>query len=119
MTAIGQNSSLSIDSTQVCNETYIVVETMPEYPGGEEELLDFLQQMKLSNNCYFNQLRRVTFVVDKNGEVRNPAVIGLEGECAEEIEQQILKMKDWTPGYQKGQPVCVQFAMPIKVRTER
>jgi len=114
LSVIGQNSTLAIDSTSVCTETYAIVESMPEYPDGEIEFFNFLRQLNLRDYCDYNQLKGITFTINKKGKVSNAFAVGLQGECAEMIEQQILKMQDWTPGYQRGQPVCVKFEMPVR-----
>lgn len=104
------------DSTQ---KKYIVHETMPEYPGGNDGLLKFLSSIvypkeairkKMSGTVY------VQFVIDEQGYVTNVVVARSSGHklLDDAAVEHVSKMERWTPGTQSGKPVSVQYVMPLK-----
>lgn len=100
-------------------EIFQVVESMPEFPGGEEARIQFLR-----DNIKYPQMAResgiqgtvyVTFVVEPDGRVTGVRVLrGIGGGCDEEAVRVVKAMPRWIPGKQRGKPVRVQFNMPIK-----
>nr|NQU89230.1 energy transducer TonB [Bacteroidota bacterium] len=100
-------------------EIFTVVESMPDFPGGDAARMKFLQE-----NIKYPQMAResgiqgtvyVTFVVEPNGSVSDVRVLrGIGGGCDEEAIRVIKMMPNWKPGQQRGKPVRVQFNMPIK-----
>lgn len=100
-------------------EIFQVVESMPEFPGGEEARIKFLR-----DNIKYPQMAResgiqgtvyVTFVVEIDGRVTGVRVLrGIGGGCDEEAVRVVKAMPRWIPGKQRGKPVRVQFNMPIK-----
>ncbi|MGC8864548.1 MAG: energy transducer TonB [Bacteroidales bacterium] len=100
-------------------EIFQVVESMPEFPGGEEARIQFLR-----DNIKYPQIAResgiqgvvyVTFVVEPDGRVTGVRVLrGIGGGCDEEAVRVVKAMPRWIPGKQRGKPVRVQFNMPIK-----
>ena len=100
-------------------EIFTVVESMPEYIGGDEARMSFLQE-----NIKYPQLAResgiqgtvfVTFVVETNGSVTDVRVLrGIGGGCDEEAVRVVKLMPKWKPGMQRSKPVRVQFTMPIR-----
>lgn len=100
-------------------EIFQIVESMPEFPGGDVARMQFLH-----DNIKYPQIAResgiqgtvyVTFVVEKDGRVTDIRVLrGIGGGCDEEAIRVIKAMPRWAPGKQRGKPVRVQFNMPIK-----
>ncbi|HAL65317.1 MAG: Protein containing TonB, C-terminal domain [Bacteroidetes bacterium 38_7] len=100
-------------------EIFTIVESMPEFPGGEEARMKFLLE-----NIKYPQIAResgiqgvvyVTFVVEPDGSITNVKIIrGIGGGCDEEAVRVVKMMPKWIPGNQRGKPVRVQFNMPIK-----
>jgi periplasmic protein TonB len=98
---------------------FIVVEDQPSFPGGEEARLKFLR-----DNIRYPQMAReagiqgtvfVTFVVERDGSVTDVRVVrGIGGGADEEAVRVVRNMPRWNPGRQRGQPVRVQFNMPIR-----
>lgn len=98
---------------------FTVVEVMPEYPGGEKEMMKFLaENIKYPTVAKENGISGkvyVTFIVDKNGLIDNITVLrGIGGGCDEEAMRVIKMMPKWKPGTQRGQAVRVQYNVPIK-----
>jgi protein TonB len=57
----------------------------------------------------------LTFVVERDGRLTNIKLLrGIGGGCDEEAIRIVRSMPDWKPGLQRGNPVRVQFNMPVK-----
>ncbi len=100
------------------DSTYIRVEQMPTYPGGNAAMLEFLQKnMKYPEQAAEEKLEGrvfITFVVDKKGKVRDAKVKRSENAVFNREALRVVSiMPDWHPGYQNGVPVNVQMAVPI------
>lgn len=95
-------------------EVFTVVESMPDFPGGDAARMKFLQE-----NIKYPQMAResnisgtvyVTFVVEPSGAVTGVRILrGIGGGCDEEAMRVIKAMPKWKAGQQRGKPVRVQF----------
>lgn len=111
---VGIGERKDMDSTPV----FQVVEEMPEYPGGMAECLKFLgQNIKYPVEAQQKGIQGkviVRFVVEKDGSISNPMVVrGISPHLDGEAIRVVSIMPKWKPGIQKGQPVRVQFTIPI------
>jgi len=112
---LNQNQEI-VEETE---KPFTIVEQMPDYPGGIDELNKFLKE-----NIKYPQMAResgiegtvyVTFVVSKSGKISNVKVLrGIGGGCDEEAIRVVGSMPGWIPGKQNGVAVPVQFNLPIK-----
>ena len=51
----------------------------------------------------------------KDGHINGISVLkGIGGGCDEEAVRVVGSMPDWKPGYDDGEPVDVEFRMPIR-----
>lgn len=97
---------------------FLVVESMPEFPGGEEALIAYL-----NSNTRFTQLAidagivgtvYVGFVVEKDGSISNVKLLrDLGGGLGEICVEVVKNMPRWTPGKQRGIPVRVTLNAPF------
>lgn len=97
---------------------FTVVEEMPQFPGGEEARMKYMQEnIKYPVDAKKKGIQGkvfVSFVVEKDGKVSDVKVLrGIGGGCDEEAVRVISNMPDWIPGKQKGEAVRVQFNTPI------
>ncbi len=100
-------------------EIFTIVESMPEFPGGQQAMLEFI-----ARNIKYPPLAResgiqgrvfVNFVVEPDGSVSNVKVIrGIGGGCDEEAIRVVQSMPKWVPGRQRGKPVRVSFNLPVR-----
>ncbi|MFN5347798.1 MAG: energy transducer TonB [Bacteroidota bacterium] len=97
------------------DDTFIVVDQMPEYPGGNEALQEYI-----SLNLKYPALKEVSgkvfvsFVVDKKGKVTDVKVKNdVDAALAKEAVRLVKSMPLWTPGKLEGKPVNVQLNLPI------
>jgi protein TonB len=99
-------------------KVFTIVEEMPSFPGGEEKMLEYI-----SRNIKYPPVARengimgrvyVTFVVDKDGKIKEAKILrGIGGGCDEEALRVIKTMPDWKAGRQNGRSVQVQFNLPV------
>ncbi|MCL2510535.1 MAG: energy transducer TonB [Bacteroidales bacterium] len=100
-------------------EIFMIVEQVPEYPGGDEARLNFLR-----NNIKYPQMAReagiqgtvyVSFTVEKDGSITQVKIArGIGGGCDEEAIRVTRMMPKWKAGKQRGKEVRVSYNMPIK-----
>ncbi len=100
---------------------FTLVEQMPRFPGGDMARIRYMSEnIKYPKNARENGIQGrvfVTFVVEQDGTVNDVRVLrGIGGGCDEEAVKVVKSMPKWTPGFQKGKPVRVQFNMPILFR---
>jgi len=98
---------------------FLVVENMPEFPGGEAAMYKFIgkniEYPRMAKESGISGRVFVTFVVERNGRVTDVQILrGIGGGCDEEAVRVIKMMPKWSPGKQRGKPVRVQYRMPIK-----
>ena len=102
-------------------EVYQIVEQMPEFPGGDQKLMEYI-----SNNIRYPQVARekgiqgrvfVGFIVEPDGNISNVKTTqSIGGGCDEEAVRVVKSMPKWKPGKQKGQAVRVGYQIPISFR---
>mgnify|MGYP003394031445 CR=1 FL=1 len=95
------------------------VEELPQYPGGEADLYKFLAQVQeypqIAVDAGIQGTVIVTFLVDKDGNVKNPKVLrGLGSGLDEAAIRMVKKMPAWEPGKLGGVPVNVQYNLSIR-----
>jgi periplasmic protein TonB len=103
------------------------VEIMPEFPGGEKELLKFISE----NFSYPDEASRfgvegrviITFIVDESGRISDVrAVLPPEKQLGYGLEEEAIrvarKFPPWRPGQQANKKVKVRFTMPIICRLD-
>jgi len=100
-------------------EIFIVVESMPEFPGGDAALYAFLRKnMKypqMAKEASISGKVYITFVVEKDGSITDVRLLrGIGGGCDEEAMRVVKNMPVWTPGKQRNFPVRVQFNFGVK-----
>lgn len=100
-----------------------VVESMPVFPGGENELNRYISSnIKYPVVDQENNIQgRVTlrFVVDKNGNISDVSILkGVSPNCDREAVRVVKSMPKWIPGRQNGTAVNVYFTLPIIFRLQ-
>lgn len=97
---------------------FVIVEDMPEFPGGNREL-----QKWLARNVVYPQIASengitgrvyVGFIVNELGDIEDVKVTrGVDQSLDQEAVRVIKKMPRWKPGKQRGKPVKVSYTVPI------
>lgn len=107
--------------TEKSDEVFLSVEQMPEYPGGEDALFDFIRTNVtypvLAKERGLQGIVYVAFVISKEGKVGDIKIMrGIDPLLDAEALRVIGKMPDWKAGYQNKKPAAVQFQVPIKFK---
>ena len=99
-------------------ESFFVVERMPEYPGGMGECYRFFSQNikypTAASKAGIQGKVIVEFLVEKDGSIVDITVKqGVNPELDAEAVRVVGLMPKWKPGEQRGEPVSVRYTMPI------
>ena len=102
---------------------YESVEQMPEFPGGMEEMMKFLQQnIQYPASAAKNNVEgRVVlqFVVEKDGQIGEVKVArSVDPELDAEALRVVKSMPNFIPGRQDGKPVAVWYTIPISFKLQ-
>lgn len=100
------------------------VEVMPQFPGGNGELMRYLSaNIKYPTIAAENGIEgRVVlkFVVSKDGSISNIQIVrSLDPSCDKEAVRVVKGMPKWIPGMQNGHPVAVYFTLPVLFKLQR
>lgn len=112
--------AIIIESPPAAEEdvVFVQVEQPPKFPGGMEAMMEYLQ----ANLTYPPDARKdgiqgrvfVRFVVERDGTLSDITILrGAGGGLDEEAVRVVKGMPAWEPGLQRGEPVRVQFVLPI------
>lgn len=103
------------------NEIFSFAEVMPEFPGGETAMLNYL-----TKNMQYPEMAReqgiqgkvwLSFVVDKEGMIKDVKILrGIGAGCDEEAKRVVSKMPRWNPGKMNGRNVMVKCNLPINFK---
>ena len=104
-------------------KVYKSVEQMPQFPGGEYELMKYLQGViKYPENAAKNNIQgRVIaqFVIDENGEIGEIKVLrSVDEEVDAEAVRVIKSLPKFIPGRQDGKAVAVWYTLPITFKLQ-
>ena len=103
---------------------FVVVETMPEFPGGQQALFKYLSEnVKYPVIAQENGIQgRVIcqFVVNKDGKIVDVEVVRSGGDPSldKEAIRVIKSMPPWKPGKQRGKAVRVKYTVPVNFRLQ-
>ena len=103
---------------------FVVVETMPEFPGGKQVMFRFLSDnLKYPVIAQENGIQGraiCQFVVNKDGSIVEVEVVRSSGDPSldKEAVRLIKSMPKWKPGRQRGKPVRVKYTVPINFKLQ-
>lgn len=102
------------------NQAFIMVEEMPEFPGGNVALMDFIaKELKYPEEARLKNLSGkvfVYFVIERDGSVSNIEVkrgVPNAPMLDQEAVRVVKTIPKWKPGKQNGKEVRVAFTLPI------
>ena len=101
------------------DEVFMIVEEMPEFPGGELEMRRYIAEHVIYPQDAKAQKQQgkafVTFIIDTNGNVKDVKIA--RGTGYESIDNEAVRvvksLPQFKPGRQRGQTVNVSFTVPI------
>lgn len=92
---------------------FVVVENMPELIGGLAALQKDIRYPEMARKAGIEGRVIVQFIVNEEGKVENPHVVrGIGGGCDEEALRAVSNAL-FKPGRQRGNPVRVQYSLPV------
>jgi len=99
-------------------QIFFVVEDMPEFPGGEPALRQYIANaVKYPEDAIKKGTQGkvyITFVVTKDGSVAKPSIArGVDPSLDVEALRVVNSLPKWKPGKQRGQAVNVSYTVPI------
>ena len=105
-------------------EIFTAVEQMPQFPGGEAELMKYVANhikyptMAAENNIQGRVV--VKFVVKKDGSVGEVQVLrGKDPDLDKEAVRVVRTLPNFIPGKMNGQAVSVWFTLPINFKLQQ
>lgn len=116
--AYGTEKSANLDE-----QVFVIVEDMPEFPGGELALRKHIaQNVKYPSLAAENGIQGkvyVTFVVGSDGEVNSAKIArGVDPLLDAEALRVVTGLPTWKPGMQKGKAVAVTYTVPINFQLQ-
>lgn len=116
------SAPIAKDTKEIVEEKevpFVNVEQMPEYPGGQKEMMKFinanLKYPVIASEMGVQGTVIVQFVVGRDGRIGSIKVVrGIGSGCDEEAIRVLQKMPAWNPGRQGGKPVLVFFTLPFR-----
>ena len=99
-------------------EFFMVVENMPEFPGGDLGLMKYIQKNvkypAIAKEYNITGKVYVSFIVDKSGSVTNVKIVrGVDKNLDAEAMRVVKSLPKYKPGKQRGKSVRVMFTIPI------
>lgn len=104
-------------------EVYTVVEEMPGFPGGTDELFKYLSSnIQYPESAKENGIEGTSFIqftVMKDGSIDDVSLLrGFNEACDNEALRVVKDMPDWEPGKQSNKPVNTKYNIPIRFKLE-
>ena len=99
-------------------EFFMVVENMPEFPGGDLGLMRYIQKNvkypPIAKEYNITGKVYVSFIVNKSGAVTNVKIVrGVDKNLDAEALRVVKSLPKYKPGKQRGKAVRVMFTIPI------
>ncbi|MCD6346599.1 MAG: energy transducer TonB [Bacteroidales bacterium] len=108
------------DEEEADAEVFYIVEDMPTFQGGSlESFRNYIQQTikypPLAMENGISGTVYVNFVVNKKGKITAITIVrGVDASLDNEVLRALKSSPKWTPGMQRGKPVNVSMAIPVK-----
>ena len=104
-------------------KVFDVVEEMPQFPGGQAALLEYLaKNIKYPVVAEENGVQGrviVTFVVERDGSITDVKVVkSVDPSLDKEAARVVKSMPKWQPGKQNGSAVRVKYTVPVQFRLQ-
>jgi TonB family protein len=118
-----EEASKAEQKTSTGNTVFMVVEKMPEFPGGEVAVREYIaKSIKYPEDAKKAGIQGkvyVTFVVDKTGKVVDSR---LARSASPSLDKEALRVVEtmpvWIPGQQRGENVAVEYTIPIQFKLQ-
>ena len=100
------------------DDGYVTVQKMPQYPGGDVELMNFIKaNTKYPEAAKADKIEGrviIRFIINKNGDAEEPVILkGIHPLLDAEAIRVISLLSGWKPGMQEGKAVNVWYWVPV------
>ncbi|SDH07959.1 TonB family C-terminal domain-containing protein [Dyadobacter soli] len=118
------NAPTNAPRTSGNNDNMKVVEQQPEFPGGKEELMQYLMQNlqypEVARKTSVEAIALVSFIVDKSGNIRNAKSLknigyGIDKEALRVVNE----MPKWNPAVQNGKAVEMEYTLEVNFKLDK
>ena len=92
---------------------FVVVEQMPKLKGGLAKLQGCVNYPEMARKAGIEGRVIVQFIVNEQGNVEDPKVVRGIGGGADKEALRCVKQSEFQPGMQRGNPVRVQYSLPV------
>lgn len=108
----------STAQTKKNDMVFDVVEVMPQFPGGQIAMLQYLMKnIKYPEQAVKEGIQgrvAVRFIVEKDGSISDvKPVLSVHPLLNKEAVRVVKSMPKWSPGKHNGKPVRVRFNLPV------
>lgn len=112
------NARTQVESAPAGDETFVIVEQMPELVGGLASIMQDLRYPEVAKNAGVSGRVIVQFIVDKDGNVVDPEVVRGVGSGLDEAALEAVRKAEFKPGMQRGEPVRVKMSLPVTFKLD-
>ncbi|NCB08361.1 MAG: hypothetical protein EOM73_09380, partial [Bacteroidia bacterium] len=106
-----------VKGTENAEEVFVIVEELPEYPGGSDGLSRDINAMqeKLLKEKTITGHAKIGFTISETGKITNVKIQEQDNDLVGNAAAGIVsKLKDWKPGSQRGTKIPVNFLIHIE-----
>ena len=119
----GNGDNTEISTVKNPNAVFKFVQYKPQFPGGDEALLKYLNaNIKYPQIAIENKIEGtvvIKFTVTKNGDIADVNIIRqIGGGCEKEAVRVVNQMPKWKPGIHNNKAVNCYYTLPVKFELE-
>lgn len=101
------------DDEEEAEDFFVAVEHMPRLKGGLAKLQGCVEYPEMARKAGIEGRVVVQFIVNEEGKVEEPHIIRGIGGGTDEEALRCVKQAEFEPGRQRGEPVRVQYSLPV------
>jgi TonB family protein len=108
-----------VEEARTKDDVYMIVENMPEFPGGYEAMKTFLREnLKYPSGTNKEGTVYVSMVIDKDGKVTDTKIIkGIDPVLDAAAAKAVSMLPNWKPGTQNGRAVRTRYNIPFRFKS--
>lgn len=105
---------MDAESSIDCEKVFAFATEMPKYPGGDDAAIAEINAAVNRVPCDRASAKFLRFIVNTEGKMISPVLLpGNLKVCSQELEKELRSLPSWVPAKQTGNPVCVNFTIPL------
>lgn len=110
-----------VDQKPDTSQVYTYAEVLPEFPGGDNALMDFIKKNlkypEFATETFVNGRVFLSFIIERDGSISDIEVLRSPAEeLSVEAVNLVKSMPKWNPGKIQEIPVSVRYVLPINFR---